>query len=382
MVNASVVNNITCHNVNDGSIIVTVSGGTAPFQYSLDGVNFQEEATFADLAASTYLVTVRDAAGFLRSTNTLLITNPPVLTSVVTVEGATITVVATGGTGTLTYSINGMDFQSSPVFPNLADGIYQVSVRDANGCAVVTTVLVVVNNLLANAEIIAPISCFGAEDGSIQVMVNGGIAPFRFSLNGGPFQADSLFTGLGTGNYAIVVEDAGGASFNANTIVLTEPGMLVVDLSVLQDSIVATASGGSSPYTYSLDGVVYQASPVFYDLANGDYEVWVQDTEGCTVSQQTSILVGLLAVPKPDLQFTLYPNPTTGQFQVTLRPTTGRVLQCDIYNATGQLVLRRQFAQAPTYWQAEFDLSTYPAGMYEVVVTDGQLWGVKRIIVE
>ncbi|MFM9946564.1 MAG: hypothetical protein ACKV1O_01370, partial [Saprospiraceae bacterium] len=48
---------------NNGSFTAQGSGGTSPYQYSLDGVNFQASGTFSNLAAGNYTVTVRDVNG-------------------------------------------------------------------------------------------------------------------------------------------------------------------------------------------------------------------------------------------------------------------------------------------------------------------------------
>lgn len=53
----------------------------------------------------------------------------------------------TGGTGVYQYSIDGTNFQASPVFNNLFAGGYTITVRDANNC--VATHPVTINNLLA-----------------------------------------------------------------------------------------------------------------------------------------------------------------------------------------------------------------------------------------
>lgn len=57
------VNQISCNATNNGSIIANVSGGLAPYQYSLDGVNFQPTNSFLNLAEGNYIIIVRDAAG-------------------------------------------------------------------------------------------------------------------------------------------------------------------------------------------------------------------------------------------------------------------------------------------------------------------------------
>ena len=57
------VNPVRCHGDRNGSIVLSTSGGTAPFRYSLDGQQFIGSNTLIGLAAGTYGITVRDAEG-------------------------------------------------------------------------------------------------------------------------------------------------------------------------------------------------------------------------------------------------------------------------------------------------------------------------------
>jgi len=62
----------TCLNPN-GTITATGSGGIAPLQYSLDGINFQTPNVFTGLAAGAYSIDVKDAAGCITSKAVLII---------------------------------------------------------------------------------------------------------------------------------------------------------------------------------------------------------------------------------------------------------------------------------------------------------------------
>jgi large repetitive protein len=72
-----------------------------------------------------------------------------------------LTVTAAGGTGSLSYSLNGGAFQSSNVFSGLASGSYSVEVKDANGCSITTTSVSIANPALltASASASAQVSC-------------------------------------------------------------------------------------------------------------------------------------------------------------------------------------------------------------------------------
>ncbi len=135
--------NPLCCGAASGSFTLTATGGTGTLLYSKDGGDtYQSSKTFTGLAAGTYNWLVKDASGYTKS-GQVTITNPALITATVSVTNPTSTytangsfkIIASGGTGTLTYSKNGgSTFQSSNTFTGLAIGTYNWVVKDANGC--------------------------------------------------------------------------------------------------------------------------------------------------------------------------------------------------------------------------------------------------------
>ncbi|MFT7612140.1 MAG: hypothetical protein ACI9J3_001089, partial [Parvicellaceae bacterium] len=134
----------TCNGDTDGSIIITASGGTGALSYSIDnGVTFQASNSFTGLPAASYDLVVEDATG-CQALTTVVLTDPPAVNidNVATVDptcngdtDGTIVITASGGTGTLTYSIdNGVTFQASNSFTGLPAASYDLVVEDATGC--------------------------------------------------------------------------------------------------------------------------------------------------------------------------------------------------------------------------------------------------------
>ena len=132
--------------INDGSIVVTANGQGA-LEYSIDGgLNWQTTGMFTALASGTYNVAVRNANGtceILDANNPVILTAPstPSITSVNSAQptdcgsnDGSITIIASGGTGSLEYSIdNGANWQASNTFVSLAGGNYTPIVRNDNG---------------------------------------------------------------------------------------------------------------------------------------------------------------------------------------------------------------------------------------------------------
>jgi subtilisin-like proprotein convertase family protein len=286
VVSAVKLNDISCNNANDGKISITVSGGKAPFTYNLSNGTFQTNSTIKNLAAGTYTITVIDADGLKKVTNSITITNPPLITISATAKKDTIIATAAGGTGALSFSNNsGTSFQASPTFLGVVNGTYTIIAKDANSCTVTSnSVTVFVNTLAATAAKTNDISCNNANDGKITVTTSGGKAPLTYSLNNAAFQANNVFSNLAAGNYIVTVKDADGITKATSSITITNPSAIVANASIAGTTATINASGGTGAFTYSLDNGAFGATNIFANLKNKSYIVTVKDANGCTTT--------------------------------------------------------------------------------------------------
>jgi len=146
-----------CGNAN-GSITAAASGGVGALQYSINGTVYQAGTLFNGLAAGPYTLYVRDINGCIKSIAVTILNLPaPVITASTSpascgLSDGTITAEATGGTGALSYSINGVTFQASNVFTGLAAGTYTVTVRDSRNC--LATVAITVNGSVRTTPLV------------------------------------------------------------------------------------------------------------------------------------------------------------------------------------------------------------------------------------
>jgi hypothetical protein len=135
------LSNITCPGEANGVITVFASGGVPPYEYSLDGINYQTAYVFAGLAAGSYTVTIRDSngAGVTGSIGPIQVLDAPDPPHVhVETTGNTITIHVEGNPAGYLFSINNGIFQTSNVFADLADGVYVITVQDNAGCIILT----------------------------------------------------------------------------------------------------------------------------------------------------------------------------------------------------------------------------------------------------
>jgi len=220
-----------------------------------------------------------------------------------TAPGATdgsISVTATGGSG-FTYSLNNGGFQTSATFSGLAAGAYTITAKNSNGCTGSANFTLTAANpcagvtITVNATVNNP-TAPGANNGSIASTASGGATPYTYSLNGGAFQSSGTFSNLAAGAYTITAKDNNGCQGSAN-FTLTAPNpcngiTITVSGTVINPSaaganngsITATASGGASPYTFSLNGGAFQSPGTFSNLIAGTYSITARDNNNCTGS--------------------------------------------------------------------------------------------------
>ena len=132
-----------CAGEASGSLTIQAFGGTPSYSYSVDGgLNFGSNAIVSGLSQGTYNVVVVDTNGCSVSQTVQLMDPSAIVLTIDTVMGVDcqgdqngqIIATATGGTGTLMFSIDGGGPQTSGTFDNLGDGSYILNVSDVNGC--------------------------------------------------------------------------------------------------------------------------------------------------------------------------------------------------------------------------------------------------------
>ena len=216
-------------------------------------------------------------------------------------SSGTIVITASGGTGSLSYSIDGgTSYQSSNSFLSVPVGNFNVFVRDSSGCVreYSNNPIVITGppSLFITASGIDA-SCQGVFDGELSAIGFGGTPPFQYTVNGGPLQPSGTFTGLAAGSYVVSVVDANGCEEDTTIIINNSYTVsasidTTIDVSCfgLSDgSFTIAPSGGIGPYSFSIDNINFQLNPTFSTLSAGSYSVVTQDSKGCTIITGVSI---------------------------------------------------------------------------------------------
>jgi gliding motility-associated-like protein len=205
---------VLCHGGATGTITVNQpANGQPPFEYSIDGINWQTSNLFTGLTAGNHTVRFRSSngcSGFLSIT----ITEPPALQSSLSStpvicngqNNGRITVSSSGGVAPYQYSINGgATWQGSNTF-SVPAGIYNLLVRDANYCVVSGSITVTEPAILTAFSTNSNATCDGGNNGRIVVNASGGNGSYQYSVDGITYQSSNLFN-TGPGNYTVYVRD-------------------------------------------------------------------------------------------------------------------------------------------------------------------------------
>jgi gliding motility-associated-like protein len=303
--NIAITDVTICAGNNNGALVITGSGGTGSLEYSLDDVDYQSGSSFSGLIAGDYTAWIRDASGCTVSAPASISEPVPVLADVAKTDAiygnlGSITISnVTGGTAPYEYSINGLagPFTATTSYTDLVPATYLVIVRDQNGCTYEETVMILDVPPLDVVVNVTNVSCFGADDGSIEFVPQDAEGAVQYSIdNGVIFQSDSLFEDLpGDSTYQLVVLDAAGKLFTG-TVSITEPAEIQFSYTVVPalcnafsetGAIDITVSGGSGSLSYLWsDGNSSEDRP---NILAGVYELVITDENNCTRNDTVTV---------------------------------------------------------------------------------------------
>ncbi|MES2554657.1 MAG: gliding motility-associated C-terminal domain-containing protein [Bacteroidota bacterium] len=254
--------NATC-NLANASITITASGGTGAFDYSIDnGLNFVSTNAFTNLAAGSYDIVVSDQSG-CEATGSIIITDSPVpvINSIATVDPScgntdgSLTINASGGSGTLLYSADGGNtFVNGNQFTNLGAGLYTVVVQDNLGCEVQqnatltnqsgTTVNAGADLLVCEGESVT----LNATNAQMYAWDNG-------VVNGVPFIPAATTT------YTVTGTDAFGCTSTDQLTVTVNTGLTI--------SVVPSVTSGCGPLTVTFQNTTPNSGDCIWQFSNG-----------------------------------------------------------------------------------------------------------------
>ncbi|RRJ93049.1 PKD domain-containing protein [Flavobacterium macacae] len=337
--------NIYCFGASTGIINVEVIGGTiaTDYNFSWTGPNgfTSADQNLTGLLAGTYHLIVTDDNGCQKTTAVTLTESTPIIltytTTVITCYGANdASFNATISGGNAPYQFTWSNLSTVLNQNNLAAGNYTITITDNLGCVKSETINIPEAPIFMVNPIVRNITCFGANNGNIQLNLIGGIAPVTLTWNDGS-TAGLTRNNLPPGTYTATISD-GTPCHIVRTFTIVEPQLLLASANIINPTdcndgssgaIDLIVSGGTPPFAYS-----WSNGSNTQDLNNvvaGNYSVTVTDSNGCTTSAQFS-----LTRPQP----------------LSINVTTETNFNCDLKEVTQNFVAQASGGVPPYqyYW--------------------------------
>jgi hypothetical protein len=304
LVLSAAVTNATC-NGNLGSIDVTAGGGTGPYSFSWSSGESTED--ISGVPAGQYIIAVSDSNNCMIS-DTFMITQPGGLMIAASITNVmchgdstgSVNVTVTGGTAP--YSFVWSNGSTNEDLAGLSAGAYIVMVTDSSGCMAADTFSVSQPATLELSAAITNNSCYTASAGAVDLTISGGSAPYSCTWSNGSTSED--ISGLMAGTYNVLVSDSNHCMI-ADTFIITQPTVPVVNVAVLNVTCYGDSTGGIDiTVTGSLTDLTFTWSngDTLEDIINvpaGTYIVTVSDSLGCSLSD--TIVITQPALPAQSL---------------------------------------------------------------------------------
>ena len=176
---------------------------------------------------------------------------------------------------------------------------YQVCGTDLAGCLIDPVCETIDVSILPETTIalnnLNNVSCFGQSNGSAEITVSDGTAPYAISWNTIPAQNGLQLTGVAAGIYSATITDANGC-IQSYDVTITEPATLSVQLAAVPPScfggtngaISTDVNGGTAPYSYNWSNGLVSSN--IYSLPSGTYSVTITDANGCQVISSVELV--------------------------------------------------------------------------------------------
>lgn len=390
---SSSVTNIGCGG-GTGAIDITVSGGTMPYTFNWSNGSTMED--ISGLTTGSYSITVTDSNSCIIS-GTMTITQLPLLslTSVITDvscgddSSGAIDITVTGGT--MPYLFAWSNGATTEDAGNLPAGSYAVTVTDSNLCSIVDTFTINGYSPMAINVTVSNVSCMDTT-AVIDVTVTGGAGGLDFTWNNGSTSED--LTNIGPGTYIINVTDTNGCSIGDTIVVIGDPVLsYVVTFDVPMDTICYRHS--VVPLTASPEGGIFSGNGVQGNIFDpnssfGEHVITYTyiDSGACgidTVVVTDTVWVVLCSGIDPvafDNSIHIVPNPSDGQFMLSLEGLGDKDVTVRIMDAGGRLVFSESLQVSNGTASKMYDTSMYSKGLYMVQVVAGDRVLNQRLIVQ
>ena len=210
------------------------------------------------------------------------------------------------------------------------------------------------------------VSCFGGDDGLIDIVINGGVEPYTIISNP-DIGNDASLLGLSAGEYLITIMDSNGAIVDVEALI-TEPSAMATNAVIVNasagtnnGSIAIDVSGGTPGYSieWSTGSTAFQLD----NLPAGIYSSNITDANGCLLVEDHEVKE-LSSTNQIDFiqSFISSPNPAVDEINIQLELNREARVTLQLMNNLGQVMYQSNInSNKPNH---NIDVSNYANGIY------------------
>ena len=305
----------------DGTISLTVTGGTSPYYYSASTgdvlISYSQTYTISGLSSGGYGFSVTDAglcqlnaSTSITSVNSMSSVSVNTTNSTCSSVDGEILISVVGGVTPYTYSLispggsvtNISGTQTAQLFSNLTSGTYSVAVSDSSGCGYLEEVTIIAENKYTISTQVLGTTC-GGSNGAVTIFTTpGSTLPLDYSIDNGVYDiidttlTSVTFNNLSAGNHTVTVSDATNCIQTANILII---GSVPIDFSLYSTScgtgnlgkITAFINQGATPFSFNWsDNIPGNPQQIQVSgLTGGTYSLILVGDNGCSLSRSTTI---------------------------------------------------------------------------------------------
>ena len=282
--------NVTCSGASNGSVTLTVTGGTPAYSYFWS--NGQTTQNLSNVPGGNYSVVIHDANN-CSIVNNFNVTQPqPVnvgvnITNVSCSGGSNgvVSLTVTGGTPAYSYAWN--TGQTDSIQTGLGSGIYVITVTDSHACSVVSTINLINPPAIGDNFVVKNPLCHGDSNGVINLIPSGGEPPFTFLWSNQ--DTSGHIANLTAGTYFVTITDLRGCGITDSVKVLN-PAVFYTSGNIknvscfgnMDGAVYVTVYGGTLPYDYYWS--THASTQNLVNVSGGNYYLTITDANGCQVS--------------------------------------------------------------------------------------------------
>lgn len=298
----STVTKPTCTGDNNGSIIVSASGGKPEYSYKWSNGNTTSKTQ--NLSPGLYTITVTDVIG-CTMIDSFTVSAPDTLASIIEIkkdpvcfgeQNGQIKIKANGGSPDyqFVWSDGTIGAGTSSTISNLKSGMYSVTITDLLDCKVVSEIELKNPNQLMVSKTIENAKCFGTSDGGANISVIGTSNPIIYHWSNSDTVAN--IKNLKAGKYFVTATDAIKKCSVVDSIIVIQPDSLKVRIDSIYNNvcfgdkngkIMISPSGGTAHYRYNWSNL--DTTATIKNLKSGEYKYTVTDANNCSLSGKISV---------------------------------------------------------------------------------------------